>query len=150
MADKPIIGTYGLLIKSASTFIPMVCQIDLSFDRTRDVIRTVTKCGATKRPNPFPDYEISGTAQLVLSSDGTPFTNKASEEAIDQLFQDATEFDWQIGPLDGTPVPGDVVYAGKGFFSDLSTSYPTEEEATFDFTLAVIGNYTKTVEPVEP
>lgn len=149
MAERDILGTYGLLIKTVATFIPMVCQTDLTFDRSRDVIQSVTKCGRKKRPSPFADYELSGTAEVLLS-DGVAFTSKASEAEIDRLFANQTEFEWQIGPLSGTPVPGDITYSGRGFFSDLSTSYPTEETATFDFTLAVVGDYTQSVEPVEP
>ncbi len=149
MSERGIIKTVGLLIKTGETFIPLVCQTDLTFDRTRDVIKSVTKCGTKKQPNPSPDYEVSGTAEVLLG-DGEEFTTKASEAKVDELFRNATEFEWQIGPLSGTPVPGDITYAGKGFFSDLSTSYPTEENATFDFTLAVVGDYTQEEEPSEP
>ena len=143
-----IIGTYGLFIKTASTFIPLVCQTDLKFSRSRGKIAAPSKCDPNKKiPNPQADYELTGSLQVLLSDDGDPLEGKASEAELDQLFRDMTVFDWQIGPISGEPVPGDVLYSGKGWFSNLDSSYPVTELATADFTLAVTGEYTQDREP---
>lgn len=144
--DKKIVGKYGFFIKTAALFIPLVCQTDLSFDRTRDAVDGDSACGSDQRPAPTATYEVSGTAQ-ILRGDGTTRTDEASEAEIDALFKDAIVFDWQIGPLSGDPQPGDTTYSGKGWFSKLTTSWPLKEMATFDWTLAVTGEYDTDVEP---
>ena len=145
---KPEVGSIGILIKTGADFLVLVCQTDLTFDRSRDTIAANSKCGPDQIPSNNPTYEISGTAQVLLSDDDNPeFDSKASEALADQLFRNKTQFEWQIGPLSGIPVPGDVVYEGTGFFSNLSTAFPNEDVATFDFTIAVRGEYTQTIEP---
>lgn len=145
---KPAIGSIGVFIKTGLDFLVLVCQTDLTFDRSRDAVDANSKCGPDQIPSNNPTYEISGTAQILLSDDDNPeFDNKASEALADQLFRDKTNFDWKIGPLSGMVVPGDTIYEGTGFLSSLSTSYPNEDAATFDFTITVRGEYTQTIEP---
>lgn len=144
----PAAGSYGVFIKTGANFLVLVCQTDLTFDRSRDTIDANSKCGPNQIPSNNPTYEISGTAQVLLSDDDDPeFDSQASEALVDQLFRSKTEFDWKIGPLSGIAVPGDVVYEGDGFFSNLSTSYPNEDVATFDFTISVKGEYEQEIEP---
>lgn len=140
--EREIIGTYALSIKTATVFLMLVCQTDLKFSRSRGTINAPSKCDPNKKiPNPAADYEITGSLQVLLP-DGVAFTDpKASEAELDKLFRDATIFDWKIGPMSGTPVPGDVIYSGKGWFSNLDTDYPTTDLAKSDFTLAVTGEY---------
>jgi predicted secreted protein len=149
MAERlPAAGSYGVFIKTGADFLVLVCQTDLTFDRSRDTINAPSKCGPKQIPSNNPTYEISGTAQVLLSDDDEEvFSDKASEAFADTLFVNKTIFDWKIGPLSGIVAPGDVVYEGSGFFSNLSTSYPNEDVATFDFTIGVDGEYTKTIEP---
>jgi hypothetical protein len=145
--EREIVGTYGLLIKTGETFIPLVCQTDLNFDRSRGSIAAPSKCDPNKKiPNPTGDYELSGTLQILLS-DGDGFDAKASEAEVDALFKNRTVFDWQIGPLSGEPQPGDIIYSGKGWLSNLSSKYPTADLATNDFTLVVTGEYATDIEP---
>ncbi|WP_343692764.1 hypothetical protein [Chitinophaga sp.] len=147
MAERNIVGTYALSIKSGATFVLLVCETDDTFDRSRDSIDAASKCDPGKKvPNPTITYEVTGSAQVLLS-DGEGFTTKASEAEVDALFRNMTVFDWKLGPLSGNPVPGDVTYSGSGFFSKLSTSYPTAEVAKFDFTITGTGSYTQTIEP---
>lgn len=149
---KPAVGSIGVFIKTGVAYIVLVCQTDLTFDRSRDAIDANSKCGPDQIPSNNPTYEISGTAQILLGDDDaaeipdTPL-NKGSEALLDQLMRNKTTFDWKIGPLEGNPVPGDVVYEGSGFLSNLSTAWPNEDASTFDFTIAVRGEYTQTIEP---
>lgn len=146
---KPQIGTIGLLIDTGTPPpIVLVCQTDLTFDRSRDVVDANSKCGPDQQPANTATYEVSGTAQILLGDDDEAiFSGKASEALLDQYFRAKTKFNWIIGPLSGVEVPGDVVYNGVGFLSNLSTSYPNEDVATFDFTLSVVGEYTQVITP---
>lgn len=149
---KPEIGSIGIFIKTGVDFLVLVCQTDLTFDRSRDTIDANTKCGPDQLPSNNATYEISGSAQIWLGDTDdaeipdTP-NNKGSEALLDQLIRNKTTFDWKIGPLSGTPVPGDVVYEGSGFLSNLSSSWGNDDPATFDFTIGVRGEYTQTIEP---
>lgn len=145
---KPAAGSVGVFIKTGAQFLILVCQTDLTFDRSRDTINANSKCGADQIPANTATYEISGTAQIWLFDNDDPESStKLSEAAADRLLVNKTIFDWKIGPLSGLSVPGDVVYDGSGFFSNLSTSWPNEDVATFDFTIGVKGEYNQTIEP---
>lgn len=145
---KPEVGSIGVFIKTGISFIVLVCQTDLTFDRSRDAIDANSKCGPDQIPSNNPTYEISGTAQILLGdTDDAEFNSKGSEALLDQLMRNKTTFDWKIGPLSGVAVPGDVVYEGEGFLSNISTSFPNEDASTFDFTISVRGEYTQTIEP---
>lgn len=145
---KPEVGSIGVFIKTAADFLVLVCQTDLTFDRSRDAIDANSKCGPDQIPSNNPTYEISGTAQIFLGdTDDAEFDGKASEALMDQLLRSKATFDWKIGPLSGVPVPGDVTYTGTGFLSNLSSSFPNEDASTFDFTISVRGEYTQEIEP---
>lgn len=145
---KPEIGSVGIFVKSGVTFLILVCQTDLNFDRSRDVVDGNTKCGPDQIPSNNATYEISGTAQIFLFDNDDPETaTKLSEAAADRMLVNKDIFEWKIGPLSGVQVPGDVVYDGEGFFSNLSTSWGNDDPASFDFTIAVKGQYDQTIEP---
>lgn len=145
---KPELGSIGIFIKSGVTFLVIVCQTDLTFDRSRDTVDANTKCGPDQLPSNNATYEISGAGQIWLGdTEEAEFNTKGSEAFLDQLLRDKTTFDWRIGPLSGVAVPGDVVYEGSGFISNLSASWGNDEAATFDFTIGVRGEYTQTIEP---
>lgn len=151
MAERDLkIGTYGLFISAVladnPVYLVMVCQTDLSFSRTRDVIDATSKCGPKQLPANAVLSELTGTSQVIFDDGGDViFGGRASEALCDQLMRSADTFNWKIGPLDGTEIAGDVIYEGEGFFSSLDTSYPAADVATFDFTLTVLGDYTQDV-----
>lgn len=145
---KPEIGSIGIFVKTESQFLALVCQTDLTFDRSRDTVDANSKCGPDQLPANTITVEISGTAQVFLFDDDNPETpTKLSEAAADRLIVNATTFQWKIGPLSELPIPGDVTYDGNGFFTNLSTSWPNADVATFDFTIAVRGEYNQEIEP---
>jgi hypothetical protein len=145
---KPDVGSIGVFIKTASQFLILVCQTDLTFDRSRDTIDANTKCGPDQIPSNNPTFEISGTAQVWLFDDDNPESaTKLSEAGADRLLVNKTVFEWKIGPLSGVQVPGDVVYSGEGFFTNLSTSWGNEDAASFDFTISIKGQYDQEIEP---
>lgn len=145
---KPEIGSIGIFIKTGVNFLILVCQTDLTFDRSRDTVDANTKCGPDQLPSNNATYEISGSAQVYLFDNDNPETaTKLSEAAADRMLVNKDIFEWKIGPLSGVQVPGDVVYDGQGFFTNLSTSWGNDDPATFDFTIGVKGEYTQEIEP---
>lgn len=150
MAERKVNGKDVVIsIKTAATFLLMVCQVEHNFERTWDPIPADSKCGPDQLPNDVGQYSISGTAQVLLG-DGPTMPDKISEAVVDQLGRNRQVFEWKMGPAAAVPVPGDITYGGNGFFSSLSTSYPNGDVATFDFTLTVKGEYTQTIEPAAP
>ncbi|SKA29765.1 Phage tail tube protein [Chitinophaga eiseniae] len=149
---KPEIGSIGVFISATLSdtpvYIIMVCQTDLTFSRSRDVVDANSKCGPDQLPANTMTTEITGTSQILLGDTDQPiFGGKASEALMDELVRNRTTINWKIGPLSGIEVPGDVVKEGTGFVSSLDTSYPNDDVATFDFTITAKGDYTQTIEP---
>lgn len=149
MAERKVNGGDVVIrIVDAGQPVLLVCQVEHNFDRTRDSIDANSKCGPDTIPGDAPTYEISGTAQILLGdTDDSVFTGKLSEAKMDSLFRAKTVFQWTMGPASGVPVPGDVTYSGDGFLTSLSTTYPNNDVATFDFTISVKGEYLQDIEP---
>lgn len=151
MEQKPSVGSRGLFISvdgTAEAAIVLVCQLDTQFERSRDTIDALSKCGPDQRPANDYTANISGSFQAVWDDSGTIVWNdKASTALADQLFRDKTIFNFAYGPLTGIPAPGEVTYKGKGFFSNLTDNDPNNDMSTVDFGLAIAGPYTMEVEP---
>lgn len=149
MAERKVNGgDVVLFITEGGVDLLLVCQVEHNFDRSNDTIDANSKCGPDTLPGGNPAFEISGTAQVLLGdTDDVVFASKFSEAKMDTLLTAKTVFDWKMGPASGVPIPGDVTYSGKGFLTNLSTSYPNNDVATFDFTISVKGQYTKEIEP---
>lgn len=150
MAERKINGKSVVIsIKQGAAFVLLVCQVEHNFDRSWEPIPANSKCGDDQLPPDTGSYSISGTAQVLLG-DGPTIPDKISEAVVDQLGRAKQVFDWKMGPAAAVPVPGDVIYTGQGFFSNLNTSYPTGDVATFDFTITVKGEYEQDIEPAAP
>lgn len=149
MAERKVNGGDVVIrITEAGQDLLLVCQVEHNFDRSRDSIDANSKCGPDTIPGDAPTYEISGTAQILLGdTDDGVFNQKLSEARMDQLFRSKSVFPWIMGPASGIPIPGDVTYSGNGFLTSLSTTYPNNDVATFDFTISVKGEYTQEIEP---
>ncbi|CAL1518204.1 hypothetical protein [Chitinophaga sp. MM2321] len=149
MAERKVNGGDVVIrITEGVTDILLVCQVEHTFDRSRDAIDAGSKCGPDNLPGDTPTFEISGTAQILLGdTDEAVFNGKLSEAKMDEFFRGKTVFAWAMGPASGVPVPGDVTYSGNGFLTSLSTTYSNNEVATFDFTISVKGDYSQDIEP---
>lgn len=144
MQIEPEVGSRGLIISAdgtAEAAIVLVCQLDSQFQRQRDTVDGLSKCGPKQKPSKNYTGTISGSFQSQWDSTGAlVWDAKASMLQADKLFKDNTVFNWVYGPL-GTPQPGEPIYSGKGFFTSLTDNEPNDDMSTIDFEIALDGEY---------
>lgn len=146
---KPKVGSIAIFIKTATEYLLFKCNTDLTFTRSRDTIDASSKCGPDQIASANATYEISGSGQVWLFGGATPgSTTELSEAEADRLLVNNTKFSWKIAKLkEEEVVPGDVEYDGQGFFTNLATTWPNDQVSTFDFTIAVSGEYNQVITP---
>lgn len=141
MPYRKIVGSdilFSLDPAGATTYELVMCQTGLNLGITNNIIDAATKCGPDSRPGKQ-DQNLSFEGQMVLSPVGL-------QMGIAEMFtlaQNKTEWSWRSGPA--TPVSGDIVYTGRGFFGELTQNWPNDENATFNVTVGVVGTIVQTV-----
>jgi hypothetical protein len=116
----------------------VVCLTNQSLGITTDEIDAATKCGPDTQPGKQKN-SLSIEGQVMAS----PGTDRISVAALYTLAQNKTQFSWKYGPA--TPVTGDPVYTGKGFFSSLEQSADLDNPAGFTASVGVIGDVLQVV-----
>jgi hypothetical protein len=142
MAQRKVIGKDILLFidpNGGTQYETLVCLTSNGLNRTTSITDAASKCGPDSQPG-SQTISIPFSGQIAVDPDA----GKASEGDLHGLWADSTQIGWKIGPA--IPIDGDVIYEGKGFISDLSSTQDMNG-ATFTSTIAVSGAVTKTIYP---
>lgn len=102
-------------------------------------ITSKSQCNYREKIPTVSNWTASGTAE-VLNDTGSGLT-------VVNIFETLrTSAQIRIHPIDcsGTPVVGEMSYAGSGFFSQLDVAFPEKETATFSYTFEGSGTLTVT------
>jgi len=127
-------GTMLLFIDPAggTTYDMVVCLTTVGKSNTINVVDASSACGPDKSP---------GTLEISYSFEGQhlqdPITGKISGTSLLQLLRAKTTVGFKIAPE--TPVAGDEIESGTGYFSELSSTYAFDSVGTFTGTLQPYG-----------
>jgi len=141
MAERKITANSYLLSidgTGGTTYDNIVCLLNHSFSGTTETNDSSTFCGPDSSPGTV-SSSIALTAVTMLVAD----TGHTSAPDIFTLWQDKTVFSWEIGPA--TPVSGDMVKTGMGYFSAYGESYDEGQFGQFSGTITVSGEVTQTI-----
>lgn len=127
-------GTMLLFIDPAggTAYDMVVCLTSVGKSNTINVVDASSACGPDKSP---------GTLEISYSFEGQhlqdPITGKISGTNLLQLLRAKTTVGFKIAPE--TPVAGDEIESGTGYFSELSSTYAFDSVGTFTGTLQPYG-----------
>jgi hypothetical protein len=127
-------GTMLLFIDPAggTAYDMVVCLTTVGKSNTINVVDASSACGPDKSP---------GTLEISYSFEGQhlqdPVTGKISGTSLLQLLRAKTTVGFKIAPE--TPVAGDEIESGTGYFSELSSTYAFDSVGTFTGTLQPYG-----------
>ena len=133
-------GTMLLFIDPAggTNYDTVVCLTSVGKSDSVNVNDAASACGPDNEP---------GVLSINYSFEGQhlqdPLTDKISGTSLRQLLRAKTKVGFKIAPV--TPVTGDEVEVGTGFFSELSSSYSFDSVGTFTGTLNPYGTPTLTI-----
>lgn len=134
-------GTMLLFIDPAggTAYDTVVCLTSVGKSDSVNVVDAASACGPDNQP---------GVLQISYTFEGQhlqdPDTGKISGTSLRQLLRAKTTVGFKIEPV--TPVAGDEIETGTGFFSDLSSTYAFDSNGTFTGTLNPYGTPTLTIE----
>jgi hypothetical protein len=142
MAEHKVAGGTMLLFidpAGGSNYDTVVCLTSVSKSDSVTVVDAASACGPDKSP---------GTLELSYSFEGQhlqdPDSGKISGTNLRLLLRAKANFAWQISPV--SPVTGDEVETGVGFFSELSSSYSFDSIGTFTGTIQPVGTPSISIE----
>lgn len=141
MAYRKVTGSdilFSIDLAGGTAYSLVMCLTGQTLAITNNIIDAATKCGPDSRAGKQ-DQNLSIEGQMILSPDSLQMGIAAMFTAS----QAKTEFSWTMGPA--TPVTGDVTYTGRGFFGELSQSFPDADNATFSATIGIVGTIVQTV-----
>lgn len=134
-------GTMLLFIDPAggTDYDTVVCLTSVSKDDSVAEVDAASACGPDSSP---------GTLSLSYSFEGQhlqdPDTGKISGTSLRQLLRAKTTVGFKISPV--TPVDGDEIETGTGYFSALGSTYAFDSVGTFTGTLKPYGTPDLTIE----
>lgn len=142
MAEHKVAGGTMLLFidpAGGTAYDTVVCLTSVSKSASVTVVDASSACGPDKSP---------GTIELSYGFEGQhlqdPAGGKISGTSLRQLLMAKTTVGWKIAPE--SPVAGDEIEAGTGYFSELSSTYAFDSVGTFTGTLQPYGTPTITIE----
>ncbi len=135
MAEHKVAGGTMLLFidpSGSSAYDTVVCLTSVSKADSVTVVDAASACGPDKSP---------GTLELSYSFEGQhlqdPDSGRISGTDLRVLLRGKVQFGWKIAPV--SPVTGDEIETGIGFFSELSSTYAFDSIGTFTGTIQPIG-----------
>jgi len=142
MAEHKVAGGTMLLFidpAGGTSYDTVVCLTSVSKADSVTVVDASSACGPDKSP---------GTVELSYSFEGQhlqdPDSGKISGTDLRLLLRAKTFFGWKIAPV--SPVTGDEIETGTGFFSELSSTYAFDSIGTFTGTIQPIGTPSLTIQ----
>lgn len=121
----------------------VVCLTSVGKTDSIDPVDASSACGPDKSP---------GKVAISYSFEGQhlqdPDTGKISGTSLRQLLRAKTFFGFKIAPV--TPVLGDEIEEGVGYFSELSSTYSFDSVGTFSGVIQPVGQPTITVDTTPP
>lgn len=138
-------GTMLLFIDPAggTNYDTVVCLTSVGKTDSIDPVDASSACGPDKSP---------GKVAISYSFEGQhlqdPDTGKISGTSLRQLLRAKTFFGFKIAPV--TPVTGDEIEEGVGYFSELSSTYSFDSVGTFSGVIQPVGQPTITVDIIPP
>lgn len=142
MAEHKVAGGTMLLFidpAGGTAYDTVVCLTSVSKSASVTVVDASSACGPDKSP---------GTIELSYGFEGQhlqdPASGKISGTSLRQLLMSKTTVGWKIAPE--SPVAGDEIETGTGYFSELSSTYAFDSVGTFTGTLQPYGTPTITIE----
>lgn len=138
-------GTMLLFIDPAggTNYDTVVCLTSVGKTDSIDPVDASSACGPDKSP---------GKVAISYSFEGQhlqdPDTGKISGTSLRQLLRAKTFFGFKISPV--TPVTGDEIEEGIGYFSELSSTYAFDSVGVFSGTIQPVGQPTITVDTTPP
>ena len=130
---------FSLTPDGGTSYDTVVCGRDISKSDTVNAIDSSSACGPDSTPG---DLTFERTFSGIQLQD--PDSGKLSSTNIRELLIAKTIVGYKIAPE--TPVEGDEIESGTGYFSDLSSNYSYNDAATFDFTFKPIGTPTISIQ----
>jgi hypothetical protein len=141
MAQRIVSGKDILLMidpAGGTNYDTIVCLTSNTIDRTTALVEAASKCGASSSPG-AQTVNVTFSGQIVVDPD----SGNIAQADLHDLWQSSDTIGWYMGPA--VPVAGDVSYTGTGFIASLSDKYDMSG-ATFDGSIGVSGDVTKTIE----
>ena len=142
MAEHKVAGGTMLLFidpTGGDDYDMVVCLTSVSKSDSISVVDASSACGPDKSP---------GTLELSYSFEGQhlqdPDSGKISGTSLRQLLRSKTTIGWMIAPE--TPVTGDEIEEGTGYFSELSSTYAFDSVGTFTGTIQPYGTPTLSIQ----
>jgi hypothetical protein len=142
MAEHKVAGGTMLLFidpTGGDEYDMVVCLTSVSKSDSISVVDASSACGPDKSP---------GTLELSYSFEGQhlqdPDSGKISGTSLRQLLRSKTTIGWMIAPE--TPVTGDEIEEGTGYFSELSSTYAFDSVGTFTGTIQPYGTPTLSIQ----
>lgn len=142
MAEHKVAGgTMLLFIDPAGgvAYDTVVCLTSVSKADSVTVVDAASACGPDKSP---------GTLELSYSFEGQhlqdPDSGRISGTDLRTLLRGKTTIGWKIAPV--SPIIGDEIESGFGFFSELSSTYAFDSIGTFSGSIQPIGTPSLTVQ----
>lgn len=138
-------GTMLLFIDPAggTNYDTVVCLTSVGKTDSIDPVDASSACGPDKSP---------GKVAISYSFEGQhlqdPDTGKISGTSLRQLLRAKTFFGFKIAPV--TPVLGDEIEEGVGYFSELSSTYSFDSVGTFSGVIQPVNQPTITVDTTPP
>jgi hypothetical protein len=135
MAEHKVAGGTMLLFidpAGGTAYDTVVCLTSVSKADSVTVVDAASACGPDKSP---------GTLELSYSFEGQhlqdPDSGRISGTDLRIILRSKSQFAWKIAPV--SPVAGDEIEVGVGFFSELSSSYAFDSIGTFTGTIQPVG-----------
>ena len=142
MAEHKVAGGTMLLFidpTGGDDYDMVVCLTSVSKSDSISVVDASSACGPDKSP---------GTLELSYAFEGQhlqdPDSGKISGTSLRQLLRSKTTIGWKIAPE--TPVTGDEIEEGTGYFSELSSTYAFDSVGTFTGTIQPYGTPTLSIQ----
>ena len=142
MAEHKVAGGTMLLFidpTGGDDYDMVVCLTSVGKSDSVTVVDASSACGPDKSP---------GTLELSYSFEGQhlqdPDNGKISGTSLRQLLRAKTTIGWKIAPE--TPVAGDEIEEGTGYFSELSSTYAFDSVGTFTGTIQPYGTPTLSIQ----
>jgi hypothetical protein len=142
MAEHKVAGGTMLLFidpTGGDDYDMVVCLTSVSKSDSISVVDASSACGPDKSP---------GTLELSYSFEGQhlqdPVSGKISGTSLRQLLRSKTTIGWMIAPE--SPVTGDEIEEGTGYFSELSSTYAFDSVGTFTGTIQPYGTPTLSIQ----
>lgn len=143
MAEHKVQGGNMLLFidpAGGTSYSMVVCLTNVGKKDSVAIVDAASACGPDKSPGVL-DLSYSFEGQHLQDPTGT-----ISGTSLRQLLRNKTTVGFMIAP--DSPVVGDEIEEGTGYFSELSSSYAFNSVGTFTGSLQPYGTPTLTVETV--